>query len=193
MKTRNHMLFLRNLYKSQWFYRFYNLFLKLRKKPTISFFVKSNKFKLYFELKKILKLFFSKVKNFSKDQKVFIKMYFIKCANSILKFNLKLKFNTKTKMSYNVIKKFCSSNIFINKNTKFLFSKKNKLLKFVLNKLLKKQVLVSSLLLDRFLGLSLHSLFLRRFRFHFLEDLNKIKFKSKFNLNNYFFGFNFKI
>lgn len=112
----------------------------------------------------------------------------LKKKKCIKKLNIKLKnFKKEKKRIINNNKKprFL---YFINANmTLQNFSKKFKLLRFILQKLLHYQVMGNVRLLDVFLNLDLHPLFLKRFKSHFLIFFRRItkKLKKKFNFNNF--------
>ena len=106
--------------------------------------------------------------------------------NCIKNLNVKLKkFKKDIRSIINCKPKFL---YFINANvTLYKFNKKLNLLRFILHKFLNYQVLGNVRLLDVFLKLNLHPLFLKRFKHHFLlffKKLNK-KSKKKFNFNNF--------
>ena len=69
----------------------------------------------------------------------------------------------------------------------YKFSKKVKLLRLILHKLLNYQILGNIRLFDVFLKLNLHPLFLKRFKFHFLSFFKILNKKSKktFNFNKF--------
>jgi hypothetical protein len=71
--------------------------------------------------------------------------------------------------------------------------KKKRFFKFFLNKLLKKQVAANGRLLDGYLNLNLHVLFLRRFKLRFYEFMKKKKTLKKFNFNNFNLYFTSKV
>ena len=64
------------------------------------------------------------------------------------------------------------------------FFKKNKMLRLIVQKLLHNQVFNNTRLLNAFLSLELHPLFLKRFKSHFLVDMKDV-IKKKFNFNNF--------
>ena len=149
------------------------------------------KIKVYWykeKLRKYLILYIKelKLRNFN----VSLKNYKIMINKCIKNLNIKLKIFKKK--IYNTIRSFK------NFKTKFLyfinaivtlhkFSKKVKLLRLILHKLLNYQISGNARLFDVFLKLNLHPLFLKRFKFHFLsffKILNK-KSKKKFNFNKF--------
>jgi hypothetical protein len=134
------------------------------------------------EFKAYLKLL--KWRNFN----VSLKELKIMKNNCIKNLNVKLKKFKKNIRSIMLSKpKFF---YFINANmTLYKFNKKFKLLRFILQKFLNYQVLGNVRLLDVFLKLNLHPLFLKRFKHHFLLFFKKLNKKSKkkfnFNFNNF--------
>jgi hypothetical protein len=185
---RNKILLLRS-YKQKFNLKASNLRALLSKLKKKSFNSLIYKIKLYLyriKLRKDLILYIKELKKL-KDSKVLLKEY----KNKFIK-NLNLKFKFYKKTTYNIIRTFKKFKpkflYFINAIvTLRKFSKKLKLLRVILHKLLHYQVLGNARLFDVFLNLNLHPLFLKRFKFHFLlffKNLNK-KSKKKFNLNNF--------
>ncbi len=157
-----------------------SLLLKLRKRNNIISYRKI--IKLYNKklLKKMLRKFrilIRKVRiNFKEKKKQ--EVNFIK--------SWKKKLNIAKLFKYRLIKKHIKSFYLINANVNLnpLF-KKIKMLRFIVHKLLHNQVLGNALLLDGFLGLNLHGLFVRRFKYHFVIFFKNEK--KKFNYNKFNF------
>jgi hypothetical protein len=119
----------------------------------------------------------------SSRKKKYIKYWFLK----YLKFKSK-----KIKIKIFDIAKKSRHYYFINTNVNYhKHFKKNKLLKFILNKLLKKQVFSNALPFDAVLSLNLHPLFFRRFKTRFLFSLSRMKYP--FNFNKYHWHFIYRI
>jgi len=157
-----------------------NLLLKLQKRNNIISYKKI--LKLYNKkiLKKKLRKFINLIRkvNINFNEKKIRKVNFIK--------SLKLKLNKAKSLKYRLIKKHIKSFYLINANVNLnsLF-KKIKMLRFIVHKLLHNQVLGNALLLDGFLGLNLHGLFVRRFKHHFLIFFKNQKKKFNFNKFNF--------
>jgi hypothetical protein len=157
-----------------------SLLLKLQKRNNIISYKKI--LKLYNKkiLKKKLRKFINLIRkvNINFNEKKIRKVNFIK--------SLKLKLNKAKSLKYRLIKKHIKSFYLINANVNLnsLF-KKIKMLRFIVHKLLHNQVLGNALLLDGFLGLNLHGLFVRRFKHHFLIFFKNQKKKFNFNKFNF--------
>ena len=185
----NRILFLREASKkiNIEVYNLRSLLLKLRKRNNIISYKKI--LKLY--NKKILKKKLCKFRklirkvNLNFNEKKIREVKFIKL--------LKLKLNKAKSLKYRLIKKHIKSFYLINANVNLspLF-KKIKMLRFIVHKLLHNQVLGNALLLDGFLGLNLHGLFVRRFKHHFLIFFKNGKNK-KFNFNKFNFILFYKL
>ena len=135
------------------------------------------------KLKRKLRFYLNKLskKRISSQLKKSKKIKFIKFLNVKFK-NLKKKRKIK---QLRFMKKVFRSYSFINANTNLhRYFKKIKLLRFIIHKLLHKQVLGNVSLLGGFLALNLHPLFLRRFKYHFLMYLGNVR-KKRFNFNNF--------
>jgi hypothetical protein len=182
----NSLFFLRKVYKLLGNNKFNLLLLHLKKKTKVALLIKAREIILKKRIKKELIFFFIKLLKVKVPfkLKLIIKSIFLK----LLGLNRKYKIKIMRKQNKRDIKKSFSSYNFINYNVNFNnFIKKVKVLKFLLNRVLKPQVMANILLYDGFLGLNLHSLFVRRFRFRFLKFLKKLK--QKFNYNNFHFKF----
>lgn len=182
----NSEFFLRKLYKGLSLNKFKYLLLQLNKKTKVALLINTKK-RILQKLRKneLIHFFLILLKaRIPLKYKILISSKFIK----LLKLKFKYRFKFLKKKNKRDIKKFYSFYNLINYNVNLnFFIKKIKLLKFILNKILKPQVMANAALLDGFLNLNLHSLFLRRFRFRFLKFIKKLK--STFNYNNFNYKF----
>src|SRR6267154_1697495 len=154
----------------------YNILTKLQAENNIALY--KSYIKLFFKTKlkrKYYNLHYNMYKEYTPFQ-----------IRKILKFRciqlIKLKIEKFKKVKFlnykNLFRSYNLISVNVNLYKKF---KKKRFFKFFINKLLKKQVAANGRLLDGYLNLNLHVLFLRRFKLSFYEFIKKKKNLKKFN------------
>jgi hypothetical protein len=189
--ARNKILFLRSVGKNNNFNAIHlrKFLLRLRKSNKVIF---NKKFSIYLHKIKIKKKLMRYLKFLDKKRIPFKYKQLIK-TRLIKILNYKLKQFKKNQYKEGIYNKVWFYN-FINANTNlYKRFKKIKLLRFIVHKLLHYQVMGNVTLLDGFLGLNLHPLFFKRFKFHFLIFIKNEKLRKTYNFNKFNLSFIYKI
>ena len=187
----NVIMYIRNAPKG---IQLHNVLTKLQAENNISLY--KSYIKTYLK-KKYKKNFYNLNKKMYKHKRIPLKLAKLRkrakfVLTNLIKFKIK-KFN-KINIHHRKYKKLLRSYSLINANVNLYKSFKKKIyFRFIMNKLLGKQVLANGRLLDGYLNLNLHPLFRRRFKSRFYEFMKKKKTLKKFNFNNFNLYFTSKL